>query len=76
MSNLQNVNNLLFAQLERLSGEKFTIEEMEREVKRSESMVKISNQIIDAAQTQLSAVKVVAEFGDKFAGHLPMIGKD
>ena len=76
MSNLQNVNNLLFAQLERLSGEKFSIEEMEREAQRTESMVKISDKIIKAASTQLSAVKIVAEHGDKFAGHLPMIGKD
>lgn len=74
MSDLNKVNDLLFAQLDRLSNGEFTPEQIEHESRRTESMVKISEQILDGANTQIQAMKIVAEYGDKFAGAVPMIG--
>lgn len=72
---LTDLNDHLFAQLERLSEEDLTSEKIEDEVKRSEAIVKISDQIVGNARMTLEACKLVAAHGDRFAKHLPMIAK-
>ena len=57
---LKDLNNHLFAQLERLGDEEMTQEKLNVEVARSEAVVKIASTIIDA-NTVLRAVKLKEE---------------
>ena len=70
---LMDLNNHLFVQLERLANDDLSTEQVEQEVKRAEAIVGLADQIIDGAKVQLSACKLVAEHGDRFLNHLPMI---
>ncbi len=70
---LIDLNNHLFAQLERLSDEDLTTEQIATEAKRSEAIVKISEQIISNADLALKAVNTIAVRGEKFKPALPMI---
>ncbi|GHF70947.1 hypothetical protein [Seohaeicola zhoushanensis] len=72
---LGDLNNHLFAQLERMARDDMTPEEIEREVKRADAIVGISEQIVRTADTRLKAAKLYADHGDKLLPHLPLIGK-
>jgi hypothetical protein len=71
---LSDLNNHLFAQLERLSEEDLSEEHLANEVKRSGAIVQISDQITSNADLQLKAAKLYAEHGDAVLSHLPQIG--
>lgn len=71
---LIDLNNHLFAQLERLSDEDLTPEKIEQEVRRTSAIVDVSKQIIQGADLQLKAASLVAEYGDVVRKSLPMIG--
>lgn len=71
---LMDLNNHLFAQLERLSEEDLSAEQIEQECKRADAIVAVSDQIISGASTQLKAATLIATHGDRFAGMLPAIG--
>jgi hypothetical protein len=60
---LTDLNNHLFAQLERLSDESASAESIEREIQRAEAIVKVSNQIIETADVSLRAAKIMVEYG-------------
>lgn len=70
---LSDLNNHLFAQLERLSDEELTSEQIDDEVKRAEAVVAVSEQIVRNADVQLKAVKILADHGDRFKPHLTML---
>ena len=70
---LPDLNNHLFAQLERLSEEGLSAEQIEQEAKRADAIVDIADQILRTAALQLNAVKVLADHGDHFKPHLTMI---
>jgi hypothetical protein len=70
---LIDLNNHLFAQLERLTDEELTPEQIATEAKRSEAIVSISEQIIQNADLALKAVNTIAIRGEKFKPALPMI---
>ena len=53
---LSDLNNHLFAQLERLGEEGMTAEQVDQEAKRAEAIVAISDQIVRNADLQLKAV--------------------
>lgn len=72
---LTDLNNHLFAQLERLSDEDMSAEDIEREVKRADAMVEVSDQILEIANAGLKAAKLFAEHGEAVLPHLPQIGK-
>ena len=72
-NHLSDLNNHLFAQLERLSEEGLDAEKIEQEVKRADAIVDVSEQIIRNADLQLKAVKVLADHGDRFKSMLPML---
>ncbi|MCW3837850.1 hypothetical protein ACFQ1E_17535 [Sphingomonas canadensis] len=71
---LSDLNNHLFAQLERLSEEGLTAEQIDAEVKRTDAIVAVSDQIIDNARITLQGIKLLAEHGDRFKPQLTMIG--
>jgi len=71
---LIDLNDHLFAQMERLSDEDLDAEGMEKEVNRASAMVAVADKITSNADLQLKAAKMYAEFGDKILPHLPQIG--
>lgn len=58
---LEDVNNLLVAQLEKLSDDSLTGEELETEVKRAKAMGKVTGDIL---KTQSLALRAVATLSD------------
>lgn len=70
---LYDLNNHLFAQLERLAEEELTAEQIESEVKRAGAIVDVADKIVDNAKLHLDACKLVAAHGDRFTKHLPML---
>jgi hypothetical protein len=70
---LTDLNNHLFAQIERLSEEGLSVEDIEKEVSRADAIVSTSDQIIRTADLQLKAVTVLANHGDRFKTMLPML---
>ena len=71
---LTDLNNHLFAQLERLSDEGITTEQIEQEVKRADAIVSVADQVTRNADLQLKAAKLFADYGNTVLPHLPMIG--
>lgn len=72
---LGDLNDHLFAQLERLSDESLSEDQLEEEAKRADAIVAVSDQIVKNAGTQLAAAKLYALHGERIAGMLPRIGK-
>jgi len=70
---LIDLNNHLFSQLERLTEENLTLEQIEQEVKRSEAIVAVSEQVIRNSDLSLKAATLVANHGDRFKPMLPTI---
>lgn len=60
---LGDLNNHLFAQLEKLNDDDLNGEELESEIKRSEAMAKIADQIIKNGELQFKAMKHMDEYG-------------
>ena len=70
---LSDLNNHLFAQLERLSDEGLSAERIEEEVKRADAIVSVADQIASGFKLQLQAANLIAVHGDRFAKMLPQI---
>ena len=60
---LSDLNNHLFEQLEKLNDDDLQGEKLEAEIKRSETMAKISEQIIKTGELQLKAIQHMDEYG-------------
>ena len=73
---MSDLNNHLFAQLERLAVENMTPEQIESEVKRTDAIVSLADQVSRNADLQLKAAKLYAEHGAAVLPHLPQIGND
>lgn len=72
---LGDLNNHLFAQLERLSDESLDAKDIQHEVNRTGAIVELADQIVANANVQLKAAKLYAEHGAPILNHLPQIGK-
>lgn len=59
---LTDLNNHLFAELERLSDEDITDDQLDKELKRAKAVAAISAQVISNAQLALGATKLKAEY--------------
>src|ERR1700733_8450073 len=70
---LTDLNNHLFAQLERLSDEDLSSDALAKEIQRSDAVAKIATQIIDTANVAIDAAKLVAEAGGNYTNMLPMV---
>lgn len=70
---LTDLNDHLFAQLERLGEENLSAEQIATEVQRSGAIVSVAEQIVKNADIQLKAVHVIATHGERFRPQLPMI---
>lgn len=72
-NHLSDLNNHLFAQMERLSEEDLDADKIEAEVKRTDAIVAVSDQILANANFHLKAAQLIAQHGDRFKKSLPMI---
>ena len=68
---LSDLNNHLFAQLERLSDEELTSEQVGQEVERAKAIVSVSDQIVGAAAMQFKAAELVARHGRGVSDMIP-----
>jgi hypothetical protein len=69
---LADLNNHLFAQLERLGDEALEPDAVDREVKRADAIVGVSEQIVRNAALQLKAAELVATHGFKIKDNMPV----
>ncbi len=60
---LDDLNNILFEQLERLNDEDLTDEELEKEIKRSKALNDTATVIVDNANLALQAKKYLDSYG-------------
>lgn len=60
---LGDLNNHLFEQLEKLNDDNLADEQLETEIKRTEAMAKISEQIIRNGELQFKAMQHMDEYG-------------
>lgn len=72
---LTHLNDHLFAQMERLSDEDISTEQLQNEVGRAEAIVRVSDQIIKNASLSLKAAQLRVTHGDyvKIEEMAPMI---
>ena len=60
---LQDLNNHLFEQLERLNDEDLSDEELDKELKRADGMTKIATQIIENGELAFKTMAHMDEYG-------------
>ncbi len=75
MSTLAELNQHLFAQLDRLDVENMSAEQIEAEVKRTDAMVALADRITENSKVQLAAARLFADHREAILPMLPMIGK-
>lgn len=71
---LSDLNNHLFAQLERMAEEDMSADQLDHEAKRADAIVQVSDQIVRNAELQLKAAKLFADHGSQILPMLPQIG--
>ena len=71
---LGDLNDHLFAALERLGDDDLTSDQIKDEATRAQAIVAIADQITENARTRLAGAKLFAEHGDKILPYLPKIG--
>lgn len=60
---LSDLNNYLFEQLERLNDDELTDEQLENELKKADTMVKLSEKIIQNGELAFKTMKHMDEYG-------------
>jgi len=70
---LPDLNNHLYAQLERLGQEDMTAEQIDTETKRSNAVVAVADQILRHATLQVQAAKILSDHGIDPTTHLPQV---
>ena len=73
-NNLTALNNYLFEQLERINDDELKPEEFETEIKRAETVVKLSKAIVDNANLALQAQRHFDEMGTEKNVSIPLLG--
>lgn len=71
---LTDLNNYLFESIERLFDDDLSDEELEREIKRSETVQKVAKTIIDNGTLALQAQKHFDEYGTNTTVEMPLLG--
>jgi hypothetical protein len=71
---LADLNDHLFAQLERLSQEDLTTEQIDTEVRRGSAIVAVADQILRHASLQVQAAKIMSDHGMDPTPRLPELG--
>lgn len=71
---LNDLNEYLFQELDRLTNEDLSAEELDKEIKRSDALQKIAKTVIDNGTLALHAKKYLDEYGEGGNVELPLIG--
>lgn len=72
-NNMTDLNNHLFAQLERLGDEELKGEELEKEIGRAKAVVDVAKAINDSGMLALRAQELVAEYSGFQSVTLPVL---
>lgn len=65
---INDLRNHLFAQLERLSEDEMTPEQLDIEIKKSKATALISQQILNSAKLEIEYLKVQTKAGERVSG--------
>lgn len=68
---LMDLNNHLFAELERLGDEDLTQEELEKEIERANAIAKVGSVLVNNAKTALEATKTQMEWERRDSVQIP-----
>lgn len=71
---LNDLNEYLFQEMDRLTNEDLSAEDLEKEIKRSDALQKIAKSVIDNGSLALQAKKHLDEYGQGDNVKLPLIG--
>lgn len=71
---LNDLNEYLFQEMERLTNEDLSAEELDKEIRRSDALQKVAKTIIDNGILALQAKKHLDEYGQGDKVELPLIG--
>ncbi|MCM1179976.1 MAG: hypothetical protein NC347_06950 [Clostridium sp.] len=71
---LNDLNEYLFQELDRLTNEDLSEEELDKEIKRSEALQKVAKTVIENGTLALQAKKYVDEYGKGDGVGVPMLG--
>lgn len=71
---LEDLNNILFEQLERLQDDDISDDKFEKELKRTDAVNKVSKTIIENAALALKALKDMDEMGRTSSINIPLLG--
>lgn len=70
---LSDLNNHLFATLERLGDEELSVEQLEQEIERSKAISNVAGKIIDNGRLILEAQKTIADYNGKRTVNLELL---
>lgn len=73
---LGDLNNYLFEQLERLNDDDTSDEELEKELKKTDAIIKVSQQIIANGNLALQSMKHMDEYGYNAQRNIPAMLMD
>ena len=71
---LNDLNEYLFQEMDRLTNEDLSMEDLDKEIERSKTKKKIAKTIIDNATLALQAKKHLDEYGQGDKVEIPLIG--
>ena len=73
-NNLTNLNDILFDQIRRLEKDDLSDEALEKEIKKSEQLTKLSAVVLNNAKLALDAQKQFDEYGTGRSVDIPLLG--
>lgn len=73
-NNLCDLNAILFAQIRKIESDDLTDEQLEREIRKSESITKTAGVILGNAKLALEAQKQFDEYGTGRTVDIPLLG--
>lgn len=71
---LSDLNEILFNQIRNIEKEELSDEELEREIKKSESITKVASVILANAKLALNAQQLFDEYGTGRTVDIPLLG--
>lgn len=74
MNNLQDLNAILFKQIEALDNPEASDDEFHKQVEKSEAIVKVAGTILNNAKLALDAQKQFDEYGTGRTVDIPLLG--
>lgn len=74
MSKINDLNEVLFDRLEKLNNPDLNEEDLQREISKTDAIVKVSDTIIRNAQVALKAQELFDQYGTGRTVNIPLLG--